>query len=68
MVSDAEWTEIAPLFEHKKLSEDNYLIKPGQVCNEFSFILKGSFRLHIINCKGEEVVSWLPFEHNFISS
>lgn len=66
-LSNVEWMEIAPLFEHRKLPKDNYLIKPGQVCNEFSFILKGGFRIYVISSKGEEAVSWLPFEHNFIS-
>lgn len=66
-MSNEDWMEIEPHFQFKTIPKNEYLIKPGQVCNELSFILKGGFLVYNINYEGTQTVSWIALENNFIS-
>jgi CRP-like cAMP-binding protein len=65
--SASEWEDIARHFTAKTVAKNEFLIKPGQVAKDLSFVTQGGFRIYSINSEGKEVVSWLAFEGQFIS-
>lgn len=65
--TDSEWEDISRYFTTKTVAKNEFLIRPGQVADDLSFILQGGFRIYSINNEGKEVVSWLAFEGQFIS-
>lgn len=48
-------------FKLRKLAKDKYLLKKGQVCNEFSIVRKGCFRIFSKSQNGD-LNSWFSFE------
>lgn len=66
-ISNDDWTQIKPHFKLKTILKNGYLIKPGQISNELTFILKGGFLVYNNSHEGTQIVSWIALEDNFIS-
>lgn len=66
-LTDAEWNAIAGKTERIKIKKNKYL----QIQNTYSkyegFVLKGSFKIYIVNENGTENVVFFAFEGDWIS-
>jgi CRP-like cAMP-binding protein len=64
-VSEEDIQVIEQLFSKKELKENDYLLKSGNVCQEYVFVDKGLLR-HCINNDGKEVVYYFSAESDFV--
>lgn len=52
-LNENEWEYAKSLFQEENISKGQYILKPGEVCSEVSFIKKGLFRMYYL-VNGEE--------------
>jgi CRP/FNR family transcriptional regulator, anaerobic regulatory protein len=65
-ISDNELIEITDSFQSKILEKDTYLIKAGQYCDSYYFVVEGILRIYTeINDK--EITSWFAFKDYFFT-
>lgn len=62
-VTDADFTLICAAFGSKKLKKKAFLLRAGEVCKHFAFVLTGALRLYSVNDKGSEHVLSLGVEN-----
>jgi len=62
-VSDADFARICAAFVPKKLKKKAFLLRAGEVCKHFAFVLTGALRLYSVDEKGVEHVLSLAIEN-----
>lgn len=62
-VSDADFIRICAAFTPKKLKKRAFLLRAGEVCKHFAFVLTGALRLYSVDDKGGEHVLTLGVEN-----
>lgn len=62
-VSDADFAQICAAFTPLKLKKRAFLLRAGEVCKHFAFVLEGALRLYSIDEKGTEHVLSLGVEN-----
>ncbi|WP_022826431.1 Crp/Fnr family transcriptional regulator [Hymenobacter norwichensis] len=62
-VSDADFARICAAFTPKKLRKKAFLLRAGEVCKHFAFVLAGALRMYSVNEKGGEHVLSLGVEN-----
>jgi CRP-like cAMP-binding protein len=62
-VSDAEFARICGAFTPMKLKKRAFLLRAGEVCKYFAFVLRGALRLYSVDEKGGEHVLSLGVEN-----
>jgi len=62
-VSDADFVRICAAFTPKKLKKRAFLLRAGEVCKHFAFVLTGALRLYSVDEKGGEHVLSLGVEN-----
>jgi CRP-like cAMP-binding protein len=62
-VSDADFALICAAFEPKKVKKKMFLLRAGEVCKHFAFVLTGALRMYSVDDKGTEHVLSLGVEN-----
>ncbi|TGD77541.1 Crp/Fnr family transcriptional regulator [Hymenobacter wooponensis] len=62
-VSDADFAHICAAFAPKRLKKRSFLLRAGEVCKHFAFVLKGALRMYSVDNKGIEHVLSLGVEN-----
>jgi CRP-like cAMP-binding protein len=62
-VSDADFALICAAFEFKKVKRKTFLLRAGEVCKHFAFVLAGALRMYSVDDKGTEHVLSLGVEN-----
>ena len=62
-VSDADFARICAAFTPKKLKKKAFLLRAGEVCKHFAFVLAGALRMYSVDEKGGEHVLSLGVEN-----
>jgi CRP-like cAMP-binding protein len=65
-VSDADFACICAAFTPKKLKKKAFLLRAGEVCKHFAFVLAGALRMYSVDEKGGEHVLSLGVENWWI--
>ena len=61
-IDDKTLSYIYPYFKFRKTKRNEFLLKEGEICNNFYFVNKGCIRLFNINKEGEEATRYFHFE------
>jgi CRP-like cAMP-binding protein len=62
-ISDADFARVCAAFTPKKLKKKAFLLRAGEVCKHFAFVLTGALRLYSVDDKGTEHVLSLGIEN-----
>ncbi|UOQ68966.1 Crp/Fnr family transcriptional regulator [Hymenobacter volaticus] len=62
-ISDADFARICASFTPKKLKKRAFLLRAGEVCKHFAFVLTGALRMYGVDEKGGEHVLSLGVEN-----
>ena len=62
-VSDADFACICAAFTPERLQKKAFLLRAGEVCKHFAFVLAGALRLYSVDDKGDEHVLSLGVEN-----
>jgi CRP-like cAMP-binding protein len=62
-VSDADFAHICAAFTPKQLRKRAFLLRAGEVCKHFAFVLTGALRMYSVDDKGTEHVLSLGVEN-----
>lgn len=65
-ISDADFARICAAFTPKKLRKKAFLLRAGEVCKHYAFVLKGALRLYSVDEKGTEHVLSLGVENSWV--
>ncbi|WP_324670493.1 Crp/Fnr family transcriptional regulator [Hymenobacter sp. GOD-10R] len=65
-VSNADFARICAAFTPKKLKKKAFLLRAGEVCKHFAFVLAGALRMYSMDEKGGEHVLSLGVENWWI--
>lgn len=61
-IDDKTLSYIYSYFKFRKTKRNEFLLKEGEICNNFYFVNKGCIRLFNINKEGEEATRYFHFE------
>lgn len=64
--SEEKWMKYENVFVHKSLKKGEFLLQPGQVCHNLSFVVSGYFRVFSISHEKEHTTNFF-FENGFAS-
>lgn len=65
-VSEKELSEITLRFKKKVIKKNRFLLRAGQISNEFMFIEQGCLPVFWEKEDGKEITSWFAFENEFL--
>jgi CRP/FNR family transcriptional regulator, anaerobic regulatory protein len=57
-----ELDEVINKFSTRIVKKNKFLLKPGQVCDEFVYTVKGCFRHYLRDNQGKEITTWIVFD------
>ncbi len=63
--TEKELFDITRKFKKKAIKKGRFLVRAGQVSNEFMFIEQGCLRVFWEKENGKEITSWFAFENEF---
>jgi CRP/FNR family transcriptional regulator, anaerobic regulatory protein len=49
-------------FSHRTVRKNQYLLKKGQICDEFIYTVKGCFRQYLKDKQENEITTWIVFD------
>ena len=61
-IDDKTLSYIYSYFKFRKTKRNEFLLKEGEICNNFYFVIKGCIRLYNITKEGEEATRYFHFE------
>jgi len=65
--NEAEWIVFQQHLNFRQLKKKQNFAQPGEVCNDFGFVLAGAVRYFYVK-DGEEITGYFSFENEFVSS
>ena len=65
--TDEEWSAFEGYLSFSAIRKKKFFAQPGNICNDFGFILSGSVRYYHVK-DGEELTGYFSFENEFVSS
>ena len=66
--NEEEISDVIKYFRPVKANKNEILVKSGDVCRDFFFIIKGCLKAFFIDSKGQETIRYVAFENQFIST
>ena len=51
----------------RKIKKGEYLVQAGEEAHFLAFVNKGSFRVYLINKKGDEITTWFGFQNMWVT-
>jgi CRP-like cAMP-binding protein len=66
-LTEAEFAPIAAVLTTRTLSKKEFLLRPGEVCRQLSFVTQGVLRLFTTDDKGHEVIDQFALEGWWVS-
>lgn len=68
VTTEDEISEVIKHFKYIKAGKNEVLIKSGDVCRYFYFVLKGCVRTYFNDAEGTEATRYVAFENQFITT
>ncbi len=65
-ISEDQLHDVLRHFVSRKILKDKYLIRQGQIMDNFYFVYSGGLRVYL-NHEGKDITAWLSFENNWLT-
>lgn len=61
-LKDEDLETVVGRFSTRVVAKGKYILKQGQICNEFVYVISGLFRQYYKDINGREITAWISFE------
>ncbi len=67
-IPESEWEYIAPYFSERTFQKNDFIVRAGELSNNFYFIIKGLVRYFYLTMSGKEFNKHFAMENRFAGS